>query len=113
MVDPHDRYATGITRVEVTPADDPGSWPSSMEELGLPESLREIVLAGWKWEFCDFGGGVRTLDAWQLNERTDEELLGIRGMTQVRLRAVRKAVMADLGMAGLAGAGLIELRPVP
>ena len=103
------RYQLKVTGLETTPA--APSWADFLEELDLPENLREILRDGWRWDWIEPGGGMRTLDSELLNERTDEELLSIPGMTMARLRQVRKAVLADPGAAAISS--IIALRPVP
>jgi len=106
---PQYRYGAKVTGLETTPA--PPSWADFLEELDLPESLREILRDGWRWDWIEPGGGMRTLDSELLNERTDEELLSIPGMTMARLRQVRRAVLNDPGVAAIGA--IIEIRPVP
>jgi hypothetical protein len=106
---PRYRYGAEVTGVEHTPA--PVAWGAFLEELDLRENLREILRNGWRWEFIEPGGGMRTLDSELLNSRTDEELLSIPGMTMARLRAVRRAVLKDPGVDAVSG--LIQMRPVP
>ncbi|MGD0205202.1 MAG: hypothetical protein ABSB57_01990 [Dehalococcoidia bacterium] len=106
---PQYRYGTKVTGLETTPA--AGGWGAFLEELDLPENLREILRAGWRWDFIEPGGDIRTLDSELLNERTDEELLSIPGMTKARLRAVRRAVLKDPGLGAVSG--IVQVRPVP
>ena len=45
-----------------------------LEELVISESLREVVRKGWGWYQIELGGGLRTVSAQMLDERTDAEL---------------------------------------
>jgi len=106
---PQYRYGAKVTGFETTPA--APSWADFLEELDLPENLREILRAGWRWDWIEPGGGMRTLDSELLNERTDDELLSIPGMNMARLRQVRAAVLNDPGIGAVAA--IISIRPVP
>jgi hypothetical protein len=69
-----------------------------LEELDIPESLREVIRRGWPWYCAELGGGVRTVTAQMLDERTDAELLAIPGMTRNRLKLLRAAIRRDPGV---------------
>jgi len=69
-----------------------------LEELNIPESLREVIRKGWPWYQIELGGGLRTVSAQMLDERTDAELLAIPGMTRSRLKVLRTAIGRDPGV---------------
>lgn len=69
-----------------------------LEELNIPESLREVLRKGWPWYQIELGGGLRTVSAQMLDERTDAELLAIPGMTRSRLKVLRAAIGRDPGV---------------
>ena len=69
-----------------------------LEELNIPESLREVLRKGWPWYQIELGGGLRTVSAQMLDERTDAELLAIPGMTRSRLKVLRTAIGRDPGV---------------
>jgi hypothetical protein len=69
-----------------------------LEELDIPESLREVIRRGFPWYMIELGGGLRTVSAQMLDERTDAELLKIAGMSPARLRTLRKAIAQDPGV---------------
>jgi len=89
----YDRYPLKVVavRTEQEPFD-----PSNyLSEMGLPETLQEAVLAGWRWEFVELGVGIKTITAAMLDERTDEELLSIKGVGPAALAELRRAVKKD------------------
>jgi len=69
-----------------------------LEELDLPEATREVIRRGWPWYMIELGGGIRTVSAQMLDERTDADLLKIPGMSRRHLRVVRSAVAKDPGV---------------
>jgi hypothetical protein len=88
-----------VSRSVQKPGPDPSMY---LEELEIPESLREVIRRGWPWYMAELGGGVRTVTAQMLDERTDAELLAIPGMTRNRLKVLRAAIRRDPGvMSGL------------
>ena len=90
MTSAYDRYGLKATKVEVSQQPfDPSEY---LEHLDVSERVREILRRGWRWEFVEMGGGIKTITAQMIHEKTDEELLSIGGMTTGRLRAVRKAL---------------------
>lgn len=94
MVQP--QFKTPIVGVTTTPP----VFDSSMylEELPLRESTREIIRRGWPWYMVELGGGVRTVTAQMLDERTNQELLEIPGLARTRLYEIRKAIRQDPGV---------------
>jgi hypothetical protein len=69
-----------------------------LEELDIPESTREVIRRGFPWYMIELGGGLRTVSAQMLDERTDAELLAIPGMTRNRLKVLRAAIRCDPGV---------------
>ena len=69
-----------------------------LEELDLPEAIREIIRKGWCWYAVELGGELRTVSAQMLDERSDEELLTISGLTRHHLKLIRQAVARDPGV---------------
>jgi len=108
-VDVRYRYGAKVTSVKETPA--APEWSSWIEELDLDEATKEILRDGWEWDWIELGAGMKELSSELLNERTDEELLSLEGMTLSRLRAVRRAVLNDPGVAAVGA--IVEIRPVP
>jgi hypothetical protein len=89
----YSRYPTPVTGISTF--EEPFDPSSYLSELGLSEALQEKVLAGWRWELVELGGDVRTVTAAMLDERTDEELLSIRGIGRKELALLRAAVKHD------------------
>lgn len=77
----------------------PPPFDSSMflEELPISEGIRERLRRGWSGDMVEFGT-ERTLSAQMLAERSDEELLEIKGMTNYAIREIRLACKADPGV---------------
>jgi hypothetical protein len=69
-----------------------------LEELDIPESTREVIRRGFPWYMIELGGGLRTVSAQMLDERTDAELLQRPGMTRNRLKVLRAAIRRDPGV---------------
>jgi hypothetical protein len=90
---------TVVRRTVQKPGFDPSMY---LEELDVSESVREVIRKGWPWYQIELGGGIRTVSAQMLDERTDAELLAIPGMTRNRLKVLRAAIRRDPGvMSGL------------
>lgn len=86
------RYPLRVERVEVT--QEPFDPSKYLHELGLSEEVQYLLMKNWRWEFVECGGGTNTISAQMLHERTDEELLSIKGIGKQRLDEIRKAVGA-------------------
>lgn len=89
----YDRYPLKVAAVRTD--QEPFDPSNYLSEMGLPETLQEAILAGWRWEFVELGGNVKTVTASMLDERTDEELLSISGVGPKSLAQLRAAVKDD------------------
>lgn len=69
-----------------------------LEELPIRESTREIIRRGWPWYMVECGGGVRTVTAQMLDERSNDDLLKIPGMSRDRMYEIRRACKGDPGV---------------
>ena len=89
-------FALPVVRIETqSPPGDTSMW---LEELAVKESTREIIRRGWPWYMIELGGGIRTVSAQMLDERSDEDILSIPGMKAYRLQEIRRACRADPGL---------------
>lgn len=93
MATQYDRYPMKVTDVRTD--QEPFDPSNYLSEMGLPEDLQKVLLAGWRWEFVELGVGIKTITAAMIDERSDEELLSIRGLSPKWLAQVRQAVKQD------------------
>jgi hypothetical protein len=94
------RQPLPVASIQTIQADiDPSAYVEEMVEKGdLRRSTKDILLKGWPWYMIELGGGVRTISAQMLDERSKQDLLAIPGMTRDRVYEVRRACGADDGV---------------
>ncbi len=91
-------FRTPLAITQVTTQEPDWDVSNFLETMDLSEETREVIRRGWTWYMAELPGGIRTVSAQMLDERSDADLLAIPGMSRRRLQEVRAAVAADSGV---------------